>query len=156
MADRVMRELVNPLTEWVYVKPQCTVSELIQVFFKMQNFKEDKEPLVLVTDDRDHVVGIVTPVDILKVVEPTFMKPEYNCVVSWDGLFTQRCRNISDKLVSAIMRFPVIVRLDDNLMKAAHLVNKHGVDTILVVENDRPVGTINVDALFRAVAVAVA
>lgn len=151
-----VRDLASAFDEGAFVKQECRVRELVEVFQKMNNGPGASGPLVLVVDEQDRAVGMVTPLDILKAVEPEFLKPEYNCEAYWSGLFTQRCRNIADKPVGEIMRPLVTVKADDTLMRAANLIRRHGVNTILVLDGDRVVGTMSTKELFRAMAEAVA
>lgn len=156
MSKERVRDLASALSKVAFVKQECRVRELVEVFQKMNMSSGETEPLVLVADEQGRTAGMVTVPDMLQALEPEFLKPEYNCEVYWPGLFVQRCRNIADKPVSAIMRPPVTVDGGDTLMRAANLVRRHRVNTVLVLDGDQVVGTLSVRELFKAMADAVA
>lgn len=143
-----------PVPVAAFIRQDRGTRELVEAFKKVHNNRE--EALVVVVDWLGRTVGMVTPLDLLEAVRPNFLKPEYDCEAYWPGLFSQRCRNLADRPVGEVMRPLVTVDVADTLMRAVHQVRRHRVNTVLVLDGDRVVGTLGVKGLFGALANAVA
>ncbi|MFZ5898337.1 MAG: cyclic nucleotide-binding/CBS domain-containing protein [Bacillota bacterium] len=154
MKEKVAGDIMVQQQETVVVSPDATVKEVIGAFTKLAFGTCEKDCIVLVKDG-PKVVGMVTVLDLLQVVEPAFLKGENACEVFWDGLFTQRCRNVADKKVKEFMRPPVAVESSDSLMHVSSMINRFRTDVVPVVEGDRVVGVVRATDVVRNIAEAV-
>lgn len=111
--------------------------------------KKYLEPLaILVFDEKYNLLGVLTLKDILKGLEPKFMRPtekaqayiekEKELSVIWDTLFTSESRDLAKKPVGEIMvPAKYFVEPDDPITKAAFLMIHDDLVLIPVLEGKK-------------------
>ncbi len=113
-----------------------------------QNKKSPDPKAVLVFDERYSLMGFITLKEVLKGLEPEFLKPtltseipENNTVsltVVWDELFSKESKNLAEKTVNNIM-LPVkhFVDPEDPIVKAAYIMLHNDLILLPVLEEKR-------------------
>ncbi|MEW6725868.1 cyclic nucleotide-binding/CBS domain-containing protein [Desulforudis sp. 1088] len=154
MKEKVVQDVMVDQKETVVVGSEATVREVIGAFSRLAFGSCEKDCIVLVKDG-PRVVGMITVLDLLQVIEPAFLKGDNRCEVFWDGLFTQRCRNVADKKVSEFMRPPVSVAPGDSLMHLSATINRYKTDVIPVMQDGRVIGIVRASDIVKNIAEAV-
>lgn len=152
--EKAVRDVMVDQGQCIVVKPQDRIKEVIMAFGTM-GFGTCEKDCVALVKDGPRLVGMVTIMDLLEVIEPAFLKGENTCEAFWSGLFTQRCRNVAEKRVGEFMRPPVVVSPDDTLMKLASLINRYHADVIPVMNGDCLVGLARAADVFKHIGEAV-
>jgi CBS domain-containing protein len=105
---------------------------------------------LMVTNDMQQLVGVVTLFDVLYHLRPTFL----NCgidgsYVSWEGMLEPAIRELKGKQVKNIMsRGAVTASPDDHVMAIIDRMVKNKYRRLPVVENGRLVGIVYVTDVF--------
>jgi Mg/Co/Ni transporter MgtE len=122
---------------------------------------------VLVFDEKYNLMGTLTLKDILKGLEPRFMKPsekaqglkedESALSLIWDTLFDKGSKELAEKPVSEIM-MPAkhFVEPSDPLTKAAYLMLHHDLILLPVLEDKKKfVGLVRMIEVFDEISGAI-
>ncbi|MDP2276952.1 MAG: CBS domain-containing protein [Nitrospirota bacterium] len=122
---------------------------------------------VLVFDEKYNLLGTLTPKDILRGLEPRFLKQttkaqvhtedESGLSLLWDTLFNKESKEMSEKPVSEVMTpAKVFVEPDDPITKAAYLMIHNDLVLIPVLENKKKfVGLVRIIETFDEISNAV-
>ncbi|MGQ9532179.1 MAG: CBS domain-containing protein [Desulfotomaculales bacterium] len=169
--EKKVRDLMIPVAEYATVSAGATVAEAVAVlknsFCRLETGECYGHRSVLVLDEAGRPLGLLTFRDLLRAIEPRYLAPEKSRLpvdwngrvpeVFWEGMFTERVLAEAQKKVREILpaRQLLTVEADDPLMKAAHLMLRHNVGTIPVLEEGRVVGMIRINEVFLAIADAV-
>ncbi|MBI4844351.1 MAG: CBS domain-containing protein [Nitrospirae bacterium] len=115
---------------------------------------------ILVFDEKYNLVGTLSLKDILKGLEPKFMKPttkaqvpaqdEAGLSLLWDSLFDEKSKELSEKQISEVM-VPAKVFVDPNdpIAKAAYLMIHNDLVLLPVLENKKKlVGVVRLVEIF--------
>jgi CBS domain-containing protein len=163
MSDsKAVKDLMVGVSGYPHVPPSSPVSEAIKKA-KTLCAKDSKycEPLaVLIVDEKNNLLGTLTFRDILRGLEPRFLKPttkaqvpeedEAALSVIWDSLFDKESRNLAKKPVKEIMvPAKYSVAPDDRITKAAYLMLHHDLILLPVLEDKKKfVGLVRMIEIF--------
>lgn len=156
--EKRVKDIMTPIEEYSTVGVNNTVKDAITVLKK--SFCPDDltggkgHRSILVLDENEHLVGILTLRALLKAVEPQFIKVDQWAVpVFWEGLFTDRCREESSKKVRDIMVPIKFISLDadDTIIKAVHAMIKHKLGSLPVAKNGTVVGMVRITEIFHEI-----
>jgi hypothetical protein len=130
--------------------------------------KKYPEPIaVLVFDEKYNLMGTLSLKDILRGLEPRFLKPttiakipegdEAGLSIIWDSLFTRESKELAEKAVSEIMSpAKFFVEPDDPITKAAYLMLHHDLVLLPVLENKKKfVGLVRMIEIFDEISNAI-
>ncbi|MFP3867905.1 MAG: HPP family protein [Desulfobacteraceae bacterium] len=113
---------------------------------------------VLVFDEKYQLMGILTLRDIIKGLEPRFLKESYlikqdvSLAVLLGDLFGPGIKKESQKPVSEVMSpIKVTVQADSSIAKAIFLMIKENVGMMPVLQDNKVVGIIRLSELFTEV-----
>jgi CBS domain-containing protein len=132
------------------LKPEQTVAEAVRIFRKASEEEGRKVFGMIVTDEADRLIGMLSMYDIL-----LFIRPKHIHVwgtmddIDISGLVDNACDRAGSILVGDIMSTDLIsVTPDTHLMMLLDLmINKH-VRRIPVLENDTILGIVYISDLF--------
>jgi len=133
----IVRDFMTP-------NPQCvaeddTVEHAVQI---MRSLGERSVPVV---DKHRHLKGVVGLKDIVDLFAPTKVRPHLGERVAREGKIAIE--------VKGVMRFPpVTVGPDADVQRAAELMAKNHISSIIVTENDEPTGIITTQDLMQFLA----
>lgn len=118
---------------------------------------------MLVFDEKYNLLGTITLKDILRGLEPSFLKPpakaqvpeeeKTGLAVVWDSLFTQESKKLAQKPVSEIM-VPAkhFVDPSDPVTKAAYLMIHFDLPVLPVIEDKKKfVGIVRMVEIFDSI-----
>jgi CBS domain-containing protein len=165
--EKKVRDLMIPVAEYATVPAHATVAEAVAVLRSSlcgPTGEYHGHRSVLVLDEAGRPLGLLGFRDLLRAIEPRYLAPEKSRLpvdwngrvpeVFWEGMFTERVLAEAQKKVREILpaRELLTVEADDPLVRAAHLMLCHNVDTIPVLEEGRVVGVIRIHEVFLAIA----
>jgi CBS domain-containing protein len=170
MSDsKAVKDLMIGISEYPHVLPSSPLSQAIKKA-KALCARDSKycEPLaILVVDGKNQLLGTLTLRDILRGLEPRFLKPttkaqvpeedEAALSVIWDSLFDRESRDLAERPVSEIMvPAQYFVGPDDRITKAAYLMLHHDLIMLPVLENKKKfVGLVRMIEIFDAISDAI-
>jgi CBS domain-containing protein len=108
---------------------------------------------LIVVDDYDNLVGILSMFDILYHLRPTFLNfgidgHEFN----WDGQILKLVQELKDRKVSQIMSHNVIgASIDEHLIVVLDRMIKNKFRRLPVLENTKPIGVIYLSDIYNKV-----
>ncbi|MCL6638331.1 MAG: CBS domain-containing protein [Firmicutes bacterium] len=159
--EKKVRDLMIPVADYSSVSVNNTVKEAITVlrksFCNLETGECHGHRSVLVFDDENRLVGLLNFRALLLAIEPRFLKFEGGPALFKEGFFTERSKEEAGKKVKDIMQ-PIdliTVDADDSLLKAVHLMLKHKLGTLPVLEDGMVVGMIRNNEVFNEIAKAV-
>jgi CBS domain-containing protein len=156
-----VRELMIPLKDYPHIPHWFTLRQAVAIVKEAAiKFEGSFEPrTVLVFNEKYQIVGILTLRDILKGLEPGFLKeselikadPALAFVMS--DLFGPGMLKQAEKPVSEVMGpIKVTINADDSLAKALFLMVKENVGMMPVLDGQRVAGMVRLTDLFLEIA----
>jgi hypothetical protein len=146
-SDKKVKDLMISVFDYPHIPYWFSIEQAMKII-KVSFIKEKKytEPLaILVFDEMYNLLGTLTLKDILRGLEPRFMRPtekaqgyiqeEKELSLIWDTLFSKESKELAQKTVSEIM-IPAkyFVEPDDPITKAAYLMIHHDLLLLPVLE----------------------
>jgi Mg/Co/Ni transporter MgtE len=146
-SDKKVKDLMIGIFDYPHIPYWFSIDQAMKII-KVSFIKEKKytEPLaILVFDEKYNLLGTLTLKDILRGLEPRFMRPtekaqgyiqeEKDLSLIWDTLFSEESKDLSQTTVSEIM-IPAkyFVEPDDSIAKAAYLMIHHDLLLLPVLE----------------------
>jgi CBS domain-containing protein len=166
---KVAKDVMIGIFEYPHVPYWFSIGQAIRIV-KVSFISSKKYPdpmAILVFDEKYNLMGTLTLKDILRGLEPRFMKPsekaqglsadESGLSLIWDTLFTQGTKELAEKPVSEIM-VPAkqFVEPGDSLTKAAYLMLHHDLTLLPVLENKKKfVGLVRMIEVFDEISNAI-
>jgi CBS domain-containing protein len=161
-SDKKMKDLMMGIFDYPHIPYWFSIEQAMKII-KVSFIKEKKhiEPLaILVFDEKYNLVGTLTMKDILRGLEPRFMRStekaqgyiyeEKDLSLIWDTLFAKESKELAQKTVSEIMN-PAkdFVEPEDPVSKAAYLMIHHNLILLPVLENKKKfVGLVRMIEIF--------
>jgi Mg/Co/Ni transporter MgtE len=144
------KDVMIGIFEYPHVPYWFTISQAIRIV-KVSFISSKKYPdpmAILVFDEKYNLMGTLTLKDILRGLEPRFLKPSEKAQVPaedesalsliWDTLFDKGAKESAERPVSEIMSpAKYFVEPTDPLTKAAYLMLHHDLILLPVLENKK-------------------
>lgn len=146
--------------DFEFIKPDATIQEAVLKLSEHdrkspENYSPAAQSLVVV-DEEGKLLGIITMLDILRGIEPEFMREtEHLAGLTWDGLFTELIHKAENRTVEDAMtpaKGLAKVDPDDRLMTAVELMVSKGIRRIPVLDEGKVVGMVRLYDIFHEVA----
>jgi len=147
---KVAKDVMIGIFEYPHVPYWFSISQAIRIVkVSFLSAKKYPDPMaVLVFDEKYNLMGTLTLKDILRGLEPRFLKPSEKAQVPaedesalsliWDTLFNESSKDLVEKPVSEIMApAKYFVEPGDPLTKAAYLMLHHDLILLPVLENKK-------------------
>ncbi len=165
--DKKIKDVMIGIFEYPHIPYWFSIDQAIKIIkVSFISAKKYPQPLaILVFDEKYNLLGTLTLKDILRGLEPTFMRTptEKAQVVSedeialsliWDTLLAKESRELAKKPVSDIMvPAKFFVEPNDPLTKAAYLMIHHNLVLLPVLEEKRKfVGLVRMIEIFDELA----
>ncbi len=158
--EKRVKDLMIPLEDYPHIPYWFTIRQAMAIVREAAiKFEGTFEPrAVLVFDEKYQLMGILTLRDIIRGLEPRFLK-ETNLIkadpsltVLFGDLFGPNMKERSQKPVSEVMS-PIKVTVDaqDNVVKALYLMIKENVGVMPVMEDNKVTGMIRLSDLFSEI-----
>lgn len=162
LTKKSIRDIMVDIYQYPHISSDTSLKQAIIIVKNMMRGANDCfQPMVALVFDEKSLVGTLRSRDILKGLEPNFLKPSANMQghvedvaelsVIWDSTFDNESRELADRPVSKIMS-PIIafVGPDDPVVKAAYLMIHNDLLILPVVENKKKlVGLVRMIEVFE-------
>lgn len=150
-SDKKIKDVMIGIFEYPHIPYWFSIDQAMRIIkVSFISAKKYPEPLaILVFDEKYNLLGTLTLKDILRGLEPKFMRTptekaqvieedESALSIVWDSLFAKESRELAKKPVSEIM-VPAkhFVEPEDPLTKAAYLMIHHNLILLPVLENKK-------------------
>ena len=140
-------------TQFHTLHPRQSIAEAFAAFQKASEIEEKKIFGMMVTDDNDRLVGILSMYDVLNYVQPRHVAifGEMDDLDPTEA-YRNRLNNIQSILVDDIMTTDVVtVHPDTHLMVIAEIMIKKHIRRLPVVEGRKVVGIVYVSDVFNRI-----
>ncbi len=137
-------------TNFHTLRPGNTIAEAVKLFQVASESEEKKIFGLMVADEEDHLVGMLSMYDILIFIQPkhTHIWGEIEDIDP-TGLFDESLERVKSILVSDIMTTEVItIQPDTHLMVIADIMIKKHIRRLPVTEGKEVVGIVYVSDVF--------
>jgi CBS-domain-containing membrane protein len=166
---KVVKDVMIGIFEYPHVPYWFSIGQAIRIV-KVSFISSKKYPdpmAILVFDEKYNLMGTLTLKDILRGLEPRFLKPSAKAQVAeedesalsliWDTLFTKGSKELAEKPVSEIMMSAKhFVEPGDPITKAAYLMLHNDLVLLPVLENKKKfVGLVRMIEVFDEISNAV-
>jgi CBS domain-containing protein len=159
--DKRVKDLMIPLEDYPHIPYWFTLRQAMAIVREAAiKFEGSFEPrAVLVFDEKYQLMGILTLRDIIKGLEPRFLK-ETNLIkmdpsltVLMGDLLGPQMKEHSQRPVSEVMS-PIQATVDGNapIVKALYLMIKENVGLMPVIQDSKVAGMIRLSDLFGEIA----
>lgn len=166
---KVVKDVMIGIFDYPHVPYWFSIGQAVKIVkVSFISSKKHTDPMaILVFDEKYNLMGTLTLKDILRGLEPSFLKPsvkaqvpeenESGLALIWDTLFTKGTKELAEKPVSEIMtpakRF---VEPGDPVTKAAYLMLHNDLVLLPVLEDKKKfVGIVRMIEIFEAVSDAI-
>ncbi len=158
--DKKVKDLMIPLEDYPHIPYWFTLRQAMAIVREAAiKFEGSFEPrAVLVFDEKYQLMGILTLRDIIKGLEPRFLKEtdlikaDPSLTVLFKDLFGPNLKEQSQRPVSEVMSpIKVVVDARDNIVKALYLMIKENVGLMPVMEEGKVMGMVRLSDLFNEI-----
>jgi predicted transcriptional regulator len=148
VAKKKIKDMVIPLSEYPHLPYWGTLREAIVQFNVAY---EIGHHAVLIFDEAYKLVGILLQKDVLKGLEPKFAQHyEDGVPILWDHLLQAGSERQLAKPVKEFMsEVKLTIDIDDNILKASHIMLQEDNDLLPVMEGDKLIGVLQMNELFH-------
>jgi CBS domain-containing protein len=139
------------VTEFETIRPDDTVQEAIRLMRFTRHGQQGRRIFGLVVQDNmENLVGMLSMSDILHHVRPPFKKMWTNRVgLTWGGQFEAACERAKKTQVREIMNPAVItVKPENNIAEIIDLITLHHIRRIPVICGKRVCGMVYISDVF--------
>jgi Mg/Co/Ni transporter MgtE len=167
--SREVKDIMVDISQYPHIPHRFSIAQAIKIIkASFINVKNYSEPVaILVLDETYNLLGILTIKDILRGLEPRFLKPSIKAQVPeedeaalsaiWDSLFDKESRELAEKPVKDIMApAQYFVGPNDRITKAAYLMLHHDLVLLPVLEKKKKfVGLVRMIEIFDEISNAI-
>ncbi|MBM4137358.1 MAG: CBS domain-containing protein [Nitrospira sp.] len=156
-----VKDIMIGVFDYPHIPYWFSISQAIRIAkVSFINSKKYPEPMViLIFDEKYNLMGTLTLKDILKGLEPGFLKQTTQALFSeekemeWDTLFKQESKELVEKPVREIMiSAQYFVEPNESVTKAAYIMIHHDLILLPVLENKRKlIGLVRMIEVFDAI-----
>ncbi|MCG6551785.1 MAG: CBS domain-containing protein [Candidatus Magnetominusculus sp. LBB02] len=158
-SERKVKDLMTDISEFPHIPYWFTIRQAIGIIKSAGLEKAPHQIVVLVLEEKYHLIGTLGIKEILKGLEPVFLKMssqpghEGDIALSlvWDTMFDMSNKELVQKPVSDIL-YPIehFAGTDDHLAKAAYTMLQNDLFLLPVLEDKRKlVGLIMLSDIFN-------
>ena len=158
--QKTAKDLMIPLVDYPHIPYWFTLRQAMAIVREAAvKFEGSFEPrAVLVFDEKYQLMGILTLRDIIKGLEPRFLKEtelvkaDPNLAVLMGDLFGPGLKEASQKPVSEVMSpIKVTIQGNDPIAKAVFVMIQEGVGMMPVVQDGKVTGMVRLSDLFKEI-----
>ncbi len=145
--DKKALDIMVPLQKFTSISPDMRLEDALEI----------KTDLLAVINEKNTLVGVLTPTDVIKAVRPEYSTEDgsfdeesarFSCIF-WSGFFSDRIKTIRQKNVRDILTDrPPEISENANLLEVAHLMSKSLKRVLLVKDISKVVGVIRERDIF--------
>lgn len=164
-----IKDIMIGIFEYPHIPYWFSIAQAVRIVkVSFLSSKKYPEPIaILVFDEKYNLMGTLSLKDILRGLEPRFLKPstkvqateedEAGLSIIWDTLFTKESKELAEKAVSEIMvSARHFVEPGDPITKAAYLMLHHDLILLPVLENKKKfIGVVRMTEIFDEISDAI-
>lgn len=168
--ERRARDIMVSLSSYSKIRADCTVAEAVaalarsfQTIMTTGAVRESVHRSILILDDQDDIIGMLSFTDLLWGLQPSYMqllrdRPAMADSIhlepfNYSGMFTIMVRDMGRKRVRDLMsEAPPVIEAEANLMEAASRLLSLKVRRLVVMDGDKTVGVLREQDLFFEIA----
>ena len=176
MEKNKVRDVMVPVSDFPRISEDSTFSEAVLALENNNDAftaGQAKQRITLVHDAQNRIVGKLTPVDVVRGLEPAYGKMPVDMTYSafassyqyvmekaqehtmlWSKPLDDLCRTAQDVKVKDFLRHPTeahLVKADDSLNEALHRFVLGRNDSLFVTDNGQLVGLVRFSDVYRAI-----
>jgi hypothetical protein len=167
--NKKIKDLMIGIFEYPHIPYWFSINQAVRIVkVSFLSAKKYPEPMaILVFDEKYNLRGTLTLKDLLRGLEPRFLKPsakaqvpeedESGLALIWDTLFNKESKELAEKPVSEVMvSARYFVEPGDPITKAAYLMIHHELVLLPVLENKKKfVGVVRMLEIFDEISNAI-
>lgn len=166
--SKTVKDLLIDVFEYPHIPYWFSIKQAIGIAKKsLLSSEKCHHPMaVLVFDEKYNLLGILSLKDILRGLEPKFLKAttkaqvhvedESGLSMLWDTLFDKDSKEMAERPVSKVMiPAKLFVHSDDPITKAAYLMIHNDLVLLPVLEDKKFVGVVRMKEIFNELSDAV-
>ena len=164
-----IKDIMVGIFEYPHIPYWFSIAQAVRIVkVSFLSSKKYPEPIaILVFDEKYNLMGTLSLKDILRGLEPRFLKPSIKAQFTeedkaglsliWDSLFTKESKELAEKAVSEIMvPAKFFVEPNDPITKAAYLMLHHDLILLPVLENKKKfIGVVRMTEIFDEISDAI-
>ncbi|NQT69194.1 MAG: CBS domain-containing protein [Desulfobacteraceae bacterium] len=175
METKTVQDLMRPLSEYRTISIEANLYQAAQALDQAQKEFEQNPKLhkiLLISDEQGEIVGKMSQLDVLRVLEPKgqpigdsgslsrfgitpqYLKPMLNQCKFWDKPLTELCQGAARVQVKKLIHAPAegeFVEEDASLTEAIHQLSLEHHQSLLVTRNNKIVGVLRQIDIFKEV-----
>jgi DNA-binding response OmpR family regulator len=156
--ERTVRDLMIPLESYRKVYADESLRTALSALKEAAESKvvghhaEIGHRSILVMDRGDNLLGVLRRIDVLRMVEPSFLR-DSPYTTYFTGMFLASCKTLADRPVGDFVRQEEMVSVGEftPLMEAVALMARHGLINLPVLRAGKFVGMLRDSDLFHEV-----
>ncbi len=169
-----IRDLMTPIDQFSRISHKTTFYEAVLALEKSQEeflSGRGKQRILLVENERNEVVGKLTPMDLLRGLEPNYNKIEGSEMISrfglgyvvesmkdemrlWQKPLADLCTKAQDLKVGDIVKLPIpgrTISVNDSMDEALHRFVVGGHESLFVTEKGQIIGLLRFSDVYKAI-----
>lgn len=168
-SDKKIKDIMIGIFEYPHIPYWFSIAQAVRIVkVSFLSSKKYPEPIaILVFDEKYNLMGTLSLKDILRGLEPRFLRPttkaqipeedEAGLSIIWNTLFAKESRELAEKAVSEIMvPAKFFVEPNDPITKAAYLILHHDLILLPVLENKKKfIGVVRMTEIFDEISDAI-
>lgn len=162
--EKKVSDIMIPIYDYPTVSSEATLRDALRILSELWHPQDNRarsgrNRVVIIMDNEP--VGTFGIEELLDAIEPKYTKGAIlgmkmsNLIpfaVFWEGLLTEKCREIANSKASDYMTpFEFFIDVDDPLLRASYTMVKNKIDSVAVRRNGRLVGIVRSYDIFREV-----
>lgn len=148
-----VKDLMIPLEEYPHVPYWFTLRQAMAIVREAAiKFGGFMPRSVLVFDEKYNLMGMLTLRDIIKGLEPRFLRETEAETVFTEEFFTQRLKEASQRSIGEVISpIKVTANAQDSIPRALYLMIRENVGMMPVMQDGKVVGMIRLSDLFKVI-----
>lgn len=154
MFEKKVKDIMTPIEDYPRIPHSSSIAEALLEF---KDYAHKGYRHVLIFDERFQLVGILSLRDLLRNIEPEFLKTDVSTkfqglmptddgsiAIMWEDAFFEDCKKKMDTPIKEILTPIKIITItsDAPVMKALYLMMREDVNALPVIEGDVVIGVI--------------
>jgi CBS domain-containing protein len=163
--EKKVKDIMIPIYDYPTVSGEATLKDAVKILMSSYTLQQNKprtgRQCIFVVEDNE-LVGTFGIPELLVAIEPQYLKGTvfggtkacniWAIPVFWEGLLTERCREVAGRMVREFMKpVDLFVDVNDTLLKAAYYMAKHKADAVAVRNNERLAGMVRSIDIFQEI-----
>jgi CBS-domain-containing membrane protein len=175
MKEKVVSDLMRPISEYSTISTESNLFQAAQALDQAQKAFEQNprvHKILLISDDEGGIVGKISQLDVLRVMEPKgkpvgasgllsrfgissgYLRPMFDQCKFWERPLIDICKQAGKLKVGRLIHAPLegeFVEADASLVEAIHQLALEHHQSLLVTQHGKIVGVLRQSDIFKEV-----